>query len=1084
MLTLILGQDWKANKSDIMRRISERVHLGQGNNILIVPELISYETERMLCECAGNTASRYAQVLSFTRLASRVADSVGHGAPACMDGGGRVVAMASAARQLHSKLKAYASVETKPEFLTGMLDAVDEFKRCCITPKDLSIAAEQSQGSLAQKLEELSLLLEAYDGICKLGKRDPRDQMDWVLEQLIDSDFAQNHTFFIDGFPDFTEQHMAIISHLIQYAPNVVVSMHCDCVRSEALAFEKPGKTAYDIVQEAKRHGTPYEIIHVAPQEYPTNPVWMTIFQGAMDSCKVPLRVHQMKSVHEECVAAADYILDLVENGARFRDIRLVCPDLAGYKSAVDLVFRRCNIPIYLSGKEDILTKSVVHTVLSALDAVISGFEQKSVLTYLKSALSPLSLSQCDAIENYAYIWGVSGKQWHQNWDKHPDGLSGTWTPQVEQSLYSMNEARVLAISPLKTMSDALHSAVSLRDLVKVIYDFLDRIQMAQRLEAMASQMRVKGAHRDGQIMNQLWEILLSALNQLEDVLGNTTWDLDTFTKLLKLLLSQYDVGTIPAVLDAVSMGDVSTMRCQSADHLIVLGALEGNLPKFGTSSGVLTDQERTALRKLGVPLSGGAMDGLQVEFSEIAATFCGAKRSILVTCPAGQPSFVFKRLSQMNGNNCQEPLFLGSARVDTLEAGALLLRNKDLASACKLGLTESYRNVENTQNRSLGTVPADGIKSLYGQTLHWSATQIDRLANCRLRYFFEYGLRVRERKVAKIDPAEFGSYVHAVLEDVVRNVMALGGFHLVDFETVVSLAEKATNNYVKEHFQNLDSKRISYLFKRNGRELHLVLREVWEELRQSEFAPVDVELQFGGDSDMHPITVTGKNMQAQLGGFVDRVDAWQNDGKTYFRVVDYKTGRKNFDYCDVLNGIGLQMLLYLFALEESGQMLLGENRRPAGVQYFPARAPIISISGEESDEEVAQERSSAWKRKGLLLNDEDVLMAMEAEEPFTRLSCKRGSDGSFIGDVADKEQLKQLKAYIYQTLQNMLDDLADGNITPNPYTRGTDNDACHYCPYQAVCAQMEIDGRRNFRTVKADRFWEDVAKEVNGNGI
>ena len=89
--------------------------------------------------------------------------------------------MAAAVRQLHSKLKAYASVETRPEFLTGLVEAVDEFKRCCITSADLLMAAENTSGAFAQKLEELSLILEAYDAVCARGKYDPRDQMSWLL---------------------------------------------------------------------------------------------------------------------------------------------------------------------------------------------------------------------------------------------------------------------------------------------------------------------------------------------------------------------------------------------------------------------------------------------------------------------------------------------------------------------------------------------------------------------------------------------------------------------------------------------------------------------------------------------------------------------------------------------------------------------------------------------------------------------------------------------------------------------------------------------------------------------------------------
>ena len=203
MVHLLLGRDWTANSDEILKRISRDVKQRKGNRILMVPELVSHETERRLCAFAGDTASRYAEVLSFTRLARRVCDTMGSAAVECLDNGGRVVAMAAAARQLSSRLKAYAAVETKPEFLSGLIDAVDEFKRCCITPQDLMEASRQTEGSLAQKLEELSLLMDGYDGLCQRGKRDPRDQMTWLLEQLEDGTFAQEHVFLHRRFPGF-----------------------------------------------------------------------------------------------------------------------------------------------------------------------------------------------------------------------------------------------------------------------------------------------------------------------------------------------------------------------------------------------------------------------------------------------------------------------------------------------------------------------------------------------------------------------------------------------------------------------------------------------------------------------------------------------------------------------------------------------------------------------------------------------------------------------------------------------------------------------------------------------------------------
>ena len=167
MLKLLLGTDWIANRDYLLQMIAKDVADQMPGRILIVPELISHDTERRLCMAAGETASRFAEVLSFSRLASRVSDSVGHAVNECLDNGGRVVAMAAATRQLYSKLKAYASVETRPEFLTSLVDAVDEFKRCCITSEDLKQASGCATGSFAQKLEELALILEAYEKALK-----------------------------------------------------------------------------------------------------------------------------------------------------------------------------------------------------------------------------------------------------------------------------------------------------------------------------------------------------------------------------------------------------------------------------------------------------------------------------------------------------------------------------------------------------------------------------------------------------------------------------------------------------------------------------------------------------------------------------------------------------------------------------------------------------------------------------------------------------------------------------------------------------------------------------------------------------
>lgn len=1085
MLKLLMGTDWVANRDEILRLIANDVASNKGNRIFIVPELVSHDTERRLCAAAGDAASRFAEVLSFTRLANRVADVIGCPVEEHLDNGGRVVAMAAAVRQVHNKLKAYASLESRPEFLTGLLDAVDEFKRCCIQPKALMDASKVSEGSFAQKLEELSLIYEAYNGICDNGKKDPRDQMTWLLERLETCEFAENHTVYIDGFPDFTRQHMAVLEHFICNSPLVVVGINCDKADTDRIAFEKAADTALQIIQCARRNNIPVEIDYVTPRERAIARVRDGLFQGKIDPDAIEgcVELYKTNSVYQECLAAVDIVNKYVHNGFRYRDIAIVCGDLAGYRNALQTAFDRCKIPLYLSGTESILEKPTIRTILAALDAALGGFEQSGMLRYLKSSLSPISPSACDKLENYVILWDIKGIQWTQPWTKHPMGLGLDWNKKSKSQLVALNEIREQVIGPLVALRNAFQNADNLSQQVRGIYRFLEETKYAAKIAKLADSMDEQGNNREAQILNQLWEILILALEQLYDMLGQTVWDSISFLKIFRLLLSQYDVGTIPPVLDAVTAGAFNAMRCHACRHLIVLGACEGNMPSYTGATGVLSDQERIALRKIGVPLTGGATDGIQAEFADIYGVFCGSDESVTLLYSEGQPSFIYKRLANALGSESVYDTRLSAACSNETDAASVLVKWNLQSVAEQTGMDGVYQNIKNSIDHNLGNISPDNVRKLYGDCLRLSASQIDKHSECKLLYFLRYGLHAEERKTVTVDPAEFGTYVHAVLENLAKEVVELGGFRKISATEAVAIAKKYSDAYTAERFSQLDGDRLTYLLHRNEQELLLIVEELWQELQNSAFQPIDFEVGFGQNEKMPPITIPGAKMDAWMRGYVDRVDAFTENGQSYFRVVDYKTGKKDFDYCDIYNGIGLQMLLYMFALEQGGDSLLSPGAKPAGVQYFPARVPVVSADNILTEDEAADLRVKEWKRKGLLLNDVHILDAMDSTEDKLRLSCGVNRSGELTGDIATQEQFSRLKDYIFLSLRKIVDSIASGDVTPNPYTRGSSHNPCIYCPYGAVCHPEDVPGRRNYKAMKNMEFWNAIGEELNKNG-
>jgi hypothetical protein len=66
MLTLILGTNWKQNRTQILNMLANDVHQEKTGTILMVPELVSHQMERELSAVAGDTTSRFAEVVGYS----------------------------------------------------------------------------------------------------------------------------------------------------------------------------------------------------------------------------------------------------------------------------------------------------------------------------------------------------------------------------------------------------------------------------------------------------------------------------------------------------------------------------------------------------------------------------------------------------------------------------------------------------------------------------------------------------------------------------------------------------------------------------------------------------------------------------------------------------------------------------------------------------------------------------------------------------------------------------------------------------------------------------------------------------------
>ena len=281
---------------------------------------------------------------------------------------------------------------------------------------------------------------------------------------------------------------------------------------------------------------------------------------------------------------------------------------------------------------------------------------------------------------------------------------------------------------------------------------------------------------------------------------------------------------------------------------------------------------------------------------------------------------------------------------------------------------------------------------------------------------------------------------------------------------------------------------RFRYLFERLCAAVERIMDEVADELACSDFEPLAFELQFGQDGALPAIAIRTQGGAAQLRGKVDRVDGWLRDGMLYLRVIDYKTGKKAFDLAELRYGLGLQMLLYLFALEQEGRALFGGREIvPAGVLYTPAREPLLRCARGTEPEKIEKALKKELRRSGMVLGDPAVLRAMEhsALESPCYLPVAVKKDGTVTGGLATAEQLGKLSKYVDHLLGEIAEEIFSGDIDADPCARTPQQTACAYCEFAPACHFENGRGGDRIeyiRATKGEEFWSYI-DEVNGEG-
>lgn len=1093
MLKLLLGRTGTGKTTAILQAMAREGE--KRPQLLLVPEQHSHDSERRLCAVAGNAAGSHAEVLSFTRLANRVFSVTGGLAEPTLDAGGRLLLMDVALKQVCDHLKVYARPSRKPQFLSQLSATVDECKAAAITPEKLYEVSQAVDGEAADKFYDLSLICGAYDALCAQQGADPRDKLTKLAEALRGNDWAKGRDVYLDCFTDFTAQEKQVLERLLEQAHSVTVVLTCDKLTGgEEDVFSPARRTALGLLAMAKKVGVPASAETRTTSASNTAQGIREIEGHLFDSALRPrsgagagVELYRASAPFAEVERCAAELRRLVrEEGFRFRDLAVAARSMETYAPLIDLIFPRYGLPVFLTRMDDVLQKPILTLVTAALDAVAEDYAYEDMFRYLKTGLAGLTPDETDQLENYVLKWDIRGSRWTQKaaWSMHPQGYGLDWTQRDRDAVAGLDALRRKVSAPLETLRRAEEKTG--RGLSLALYAFLEEIGLPSRLTARAAELWERGDAVLAAEYQQLWDILCAGLEQCAGLLGELPMEWEEFSRLFKLVLSQYQVGAIPVSLDRITAGEMPRLAHKRCKVLYLLGADDSQLPAAAPSPGLLQDEDRSLLASFGLESAPRLADKLWREMTIVYETCALPTDRLIVSYPASgadggerRASFLVKKLRTLFPDLPlqDESTLDGSFRlVAPRPALELALRRPTVGRALEElpGYAPLVKRMERSAHLERGSLTRPAVDLLYGKRVPMSASRMDKYKSCHFSYFMQYGLTAKPRKRAQFAATDYGTFVHYVLEQILKTRTPGQIPTRGEVSAVVA-------RYAEEKLGGMEGEtaRFRYLFTRLEKTVYAVVRNVCEELDRSDFKPIAFELGFGTrDAALPPVELTVDGVTVSVSGLVDRVDGWEKDGRLYLRVVDYKTGRKSFDFTDLWNGMGLQMLLYLFTLQDKGKELFGDKEIvPAGVLYLPARDEPVPGSRTMTEAQRRQAVDKQLTRKGLVLDDADVLAAMEhGDGGFRFLPLRVKTSGEVTGDaLVSAERLGRLEKHTHQILTEIAEELAAGKIAADPFWEGDDRNACKWCEYGAACQFREGVGgdcKRWLAGVKADEFW------------
>lgn len=1036
-------------------------------------------------------------VTKFTGIAEKIIKKYGKNLRDYINDLSKVIAMHQAIESLKEDqtLNVFQKQAQSIDFISLALNEVTSLKKNKISAE---LLMEKSQNTdltkqVKSKAFELSLIYQKYENILK--SKNLQDAISDISEctNLVEQNMCfKDATFFIDEFDAFSLDELQLLEVILSQCKDFYICLNTDNILdSKSSVFKPVNDTFLELKKYAENHSQEYKtILCDTVYRYTSNSLKhlnSNIFSNAKAS-KIEdssnISITECLDYYQECDYVCSQIRDLVVNGYSYNDIFITARHPEHYTGVIETAFEKYQIPYFVSVDKSSIYTSVMIYIINLLNIVSKRvFNTDDILRYAKNPLSNISFEQSSDLENYCYKWNIKGNLWNEPFIQKGDELS--------------EQARQSILIPIIELKKNIQNKTC-NEVCIAIYKFMNDTGVISTLDKTIDFYKDTNQTEYASELSTVWEMLMNILDTICDFMGDSIVSIKEFKDIVCAMISKSNYKLAPQKLDTVTFSSANNSRFNSPKILFVLGVNDGVFPSLVATHGIFTNSDMELLSKKADLTFAKTISDKNADEKFIAyKTLTAPAERLYLTYPLKNtmgdilyPSYILDSIKSLftdlqvqkasetplevtcsTFKSCYDyyvkNFWNNSVNKSTVEE----VLHKDAIYSSKV---EYLKKI--STNTDLKIQDKNIAIRLFKNRLKVYATSFEDFNTCHFKYFCKEGLRLKKPLKMDITTLEIGNIIHYCLENIIKNNGKDGLVSLTEVQ-IAEQIESLANNYKLEKLSGdyAKSQRFEGNFKRIKKSIIDTVKHIQKEFSQLEFVPKDFELMIDEHAECEPLKIsTPDGMQILLCGKIDRVDIFDNphDGKSYIRVIDYKSGKKDFDTTRIPYGMDMQMFLYLFAVTNKDGKYNGY--KPAGVLYMPVSEIKISNKRTNGDSTSTQENSH-FKMKGVILNDEVIAKAMEKDIQGVYIPFKiKKKDNTNYNLTLTEQQFNQLEDYCISLLQNMANCLYNGDISAKATIfendRSNKSDACSYCDYWSICNSYP---RKNCNLVT-----KDIAKE------